>query len=48
LTGELQPVKKKVGEKVFATTVVLNGRLLIRVTNTGANTTAAKMGHIAI
>jgi cation transport ATPase len=48
LTGQLQPVKKKVGEKVFATTVVLNGRLLIRVTNIGANTIAAKMGHVAI
>jgi heavy metal translocating P-type ATPase len=46
LTGESQPVEKEAGSQVFATTLVLAGRILIQVENTGTNTTAAKIGHI--
>lgn len=46
LTGESQPVEKKVGSQVFATTLVLAGRILIQVENTGTNTTAAKIEQI--
>jgi len=46
LTGESQPVEKEAGEKVFATTLILSGRILIKVENTGANTKAAKIGQI--
>jgi Cu2+-exporting ATPase len=46
LTGESQPVEKEVGSKVFATTLVLAGRILIQVEDTGSNTNAAKIGHI--
>lgn len=46
LTGESQPVEKEAGEKVFATTLVLSGRILVKVENTGSNTNAAKIGQI--
>ncbi|HIE02686.1 MAG TPA: heavy metal translocating P-type ATPase, partial [Thiotrichaceae bacterium] len=46
LTGESQPVEKEVGFQVFAATLVLAGRILIQVENTGTNTNAAKIGHI--
>ena len=46
LTGESQPIEKEVGEKVFAATFVLAGRLFIRVENTGQETITAKIGHI--
>ena len=46
LTGESQPVEKEAGGKVLASTLVLAGRILIKVENTGANTNAAKIGQI--
>jgi len=46
LTGESQPVETEVGSKVFAATLVLAGRILIQVENTGTHTNAAKIGHI--
>lgn len=46
LTGEAQPVEKEIGETVFATTVVLSGRILIQAEHTGSETNAAKIGHI--
>jgi Cu2+-exporting ATPase len=46
LTGESQPVEKEVGDKVFAATLVLAGRLFIRVENAGQETITAKIGHI--
>ena len=46
LTGESQPVEKDVGGKAFAATLVLSGRILIQVENTGSNTNAAKIGQI--
>jgi len=46
LTGESKPVERETGEKVFALTLVLTGRILIKVENTGSNTNAAKIGLI--
>ena len=46
LTGESQPVEKEAGEVVFATTVVLSGRLLVRAEHTGRDTNAARIGEI--
>ena len=46
LTGESQPVDKENGATVFATTLVLSGRILIQAEHTGSDTNAAKIGHI--
>lgn len=46
LTGESAPVEKTAGEKVFAMTVVLAGRIFVRVSETGENTNAAKIVKI--
>ena len=46
LTGESQPVEKSAGDPVLASTLVLGGRLEVRVEKTGAETTAAKIGEI--
>lgn len=46
LTGESQPVEKEVGEKVFAATLVLAGRIVIKVENAGQETITAKIGQI--
>ncbi len=43
LTGESLPVEKSVGGKVFAGTVNLNGRLIMRVTQTGEATALAQI-----
>ncbi|MDH3603683.1 MAG: heavy metal translocating P-type ATPase, partial [Candidatus Tectomicrobia bacterium] len=46
LTGEAQPVEKTVGAPVLASTVVLAGRIAVRVEKTGAETTGAQIGEI--
>jgi Cu2+-exporting ATPase len=46
LTGESQPAEKGVGDPVQAATVVLRGRIYVRVEKTGADTTAAQIGEI--
>ncbi len=46
LTGESQPAEKKVGDEVFAATLLLSGRLLITVQTTGDATLAAKIGEV--
>lgn len=46
LTGESQPVEKSVGDAALAATVVLGGRLRVRVEKTGADTAAAQIGNI--
>jgi len=46
LTGESQPVEKEAGEPVFATTLVLSGRILVRAEHTGSDTNAAKIEQI--
>jgi len=44
LTGESQPVEKSRGDPVFAATLLLSGRLLIKVETAGSETLAARIG----
>lgn len=46
LTGEAQPAEKGVGDRVLAATIVLSGKLFIRVENTGEETSAAQIGQM--
>ena len=46
LTGEAQPVEKENGATVFATTLVLSGRILVQAEHTGSDTNAAQIGQI--
>ncbi len=46
LTGEAQPDEKGVGGKVLAATIVLTGRIYIKVEKTGTETIAAQIGEI--
>jgi len=46
LTGEAQPVEKTVGDEVFANTLILTGKLYVRVEQTGNDTAAAQIGNI--
>ncbi|MEK7990674.1 MAG: heavy metal translocating P-type ATPase [Thiotrichaceae bacterium] len=46
LTGESQPVEKKLGDTVFACTVVLTGHVYICVDKTGDQTASAQIGQI--
>lgn len=46
LTGESQPVEKYPGDKVFASTMVIAGRIVIRVQQTGEETVIAKLAKL--
>jgi heavy metal translocating P-type ATPase len=46
LTGESQPAEKGIGEKVFASTIVLSGKIWITVEHTGEGTIVAQIDHI--
>lgn len=46
LTGESQPADKEIGDKVYASTVVMSGKLWIKVDKTGDETTVAQIGQI--
>lgn len=46
LTGESQPVEKGSDDLVFASTLVLSGKIYIRVEKTGQDTVAAQIGDI--
>lgn len=46
LTGESEAVEKNIGEDVFASTLLLSGRLTIEVLQAGNDTMAAKIGEI--
>lgn len=46
LTGEFQPAEKGIGEQVFASTVVLSGKIYIQVEKTGEDTVVANIGQI--
>jgi heavy metal translocating P-type ATPase len=46
LTGESQPVEKSEGDAVLAATLVLGGRIRVRVEKTGAETAAARIGDV--
>jgi len=46
LTGESQPAEKWMGERVFAATLLLEGKLDIQVEKAGQETVAAKIGDV--
>ena len=46
LTGEAQPAEKSPGDLVYASTVVLAGKLHVRVASAGTETVAAKIGDV--
>ena len=46
LTGESTPAEKGVGDTVFASTVMLAGKLFVRVATAGTETTSARIGQI--
>lgn len=46
LTGESQPIEKEENDPVFALSIVLTGRILIRVERTGEETTAANIANL--
>ena len=46
LTGESKPVEKGVGEQVFASTIVLSGKIFIEVKSMGDKTVIAEIGEI--
>ena len=46
LTGESQPAEKEVGDDVLAATIVLGGKIFVRVVKTGDETVAAKIGEV--
>lgn len=46
LTGESQPVKKIAGDPVFASTLLLSGRIGIRVDKSGEDSVAAQIGNV--
>ncbi|MBF0099453.1 MAG: heavy metal translocating P-type ATPase [Desulfobacterales bacterium] len=48
LTGESQPAEKGHGEYVYANTVILSGRIYIRVENSGESTMAARISMILL
>lgn len=45
LTGEAQPEEKTVGDRVFATTLLLAGRITVAVQEAGGNTIAASIAQ---
>jgi heavy metal translocating P-type ATPase len=48
LTGEAQPAEKGKGDPVFANTIVIAGRLVIRVDRSGADTTSAQISEMLL
>lgn len=48
LTGEAQPAEREAGATVFANTIVLTGRLVIRVERSGAETTSAQIADMLL
>lgn len=46
LTGEAQPAEKGIGDAVLASTVVLEGRVQVRVEKSGDTTLAAQIGEM--
>lgn len=46
LTGESQPLEKVEGDKVFASTFIVTGRIYVLVEKAGQDTVAAKIGTI--
>ena len=46
LTGEAQPAEKTVGDNVFAGTILIAGRIIIRIEKTGSETSLAKINDV--
>lgn len=46
LTGESQPAEKRIGEQVFASTVVLSGKIHVQAEKAGQETVAAQLAKI--
>jgi heavy metal translocating P-type ATPase len=46
LTGESKPAEKEPGDEVFALTVVLSGRISVKVEKAGNETTVAQIGQV--
>jgi Cu2+-exporting ATPase len=46
LTGESQPVEKEVGDQIFAGTLMMTGRVCVKVEKAGKDTSLSKIGHI--
>ena len=46
LTGESQPAEKYVGDRVYASTILISGRILVRVEKSGQETTVAQISEI--
>ena len=46
LTGEAQPAEKEEGNQVFASTVVLTGKIRVQVEKSGEQSVAAQISHI--
>jgi Cu2+-exporting ATPase len=46
LTGESVPAEKGIGDKAFAATIIISGRICIKVEKTGLETTVAKLSEI--
>lgn len=46
MTGESQPADKVEGDRVLASTLVLSGRILVEVAQTGAQTAVARIGEM--
>jgi Cu2+-exporting ATPase len=45
LTGESQPAEKGIGDSVFASTLLISGKIFVKVEKTGEQTTVAKIGQ---
>jgi len=45
LTGESQPAEKGMGDPVFASTLLISGKIYVKVEKTGEQTTVAKIGQ---
>ena len=48
LTGESQPAEKAEQDAVFANTIVLGGRIVIRVERSGSDTTSAQIADVVL
>jgi heavy metal translocating P-type ATPase len=46
LTGEAQPVEKDIGDTVLAATLVINGKIQVKVTHAASDTSAAQIANI--
>ncbi|HEW97920.1 MAG TPA: heavy metal translocating P-type ATPase [Beggiatoa sp.] len=45
LTGESQPAEKGISDQVFASTLLISGKIYVKVEKTGEQTTVAKIGQ---